>query len=166
MQIEDGKFYRTRDGHRIGPARFHHTVREGRIGPVPLSDKLETEVYWWSVGSFSYCHQDNGTYGCAIDPDRDIVAEWVDEPAASDPVALTNERKNQHGDWVSQAELAHALKEVLHSRGSWHALYPHRQEALDMIAVKISRILSGDPNHADHWDDIAGYAYLGKGGHK
>lgn len=31
-----------------------------------------------------------------------------------------------------------------------------------MILAKIARIVSGDPNHADHWDDIAGYALLGK----
>ena len=29
-----------------------------------------------------------------------------------------------------------------------------------MIAVKISRILTGDPSHADNWHDIAGYATL------
>jgi hypothetical protein len=31
---------------------------------------------------------------------------------------------------------------------------------LEMIAHKIARILSGDPNHRDHWEDIAGYAEL------
>ena len=29
-----------------------------------------------------------------------------------------------------------------------------------MIAHKIGRILAGDPNHIDHWLDIAGYATL------
>ena len=29
-----------------------------------------------------------------------------------------------------------------------------------MIAVKIARILNGDPNHFDSWIDIAGYATL------
>jgi hypothetical protein len=33
-------------------------------------------------------------------------------------------------------------------------------EALDMIAHKIARILNGDPNYADNWIDIAGYATL------
>jgi len=36
-------------------------------------------------------------------------------------------------------------------------------EAIHMICVKLARIVCGDPNHADHWDDIAGYARLGKG---
>jgi hypothetical protein len=81
----------------------------------------------------------------------------------SDPVALTNERKKQHGNWAHQAHVARNLKGIIdeHARN----LSNGQREALDMIAVKISRILSGDPNHADHWDDIAGYAYLGKGGH-
>ena len=29
-----------------------------------------------------------------------------------------------------------------------------------MILHKIGRILAGDPNHKDHWVDIAGYANL------
>lgn len=31
---------------------------------------------------------------------------------------------------------------------------------LEMIAHKIARILNGDPNYADNWHDIAGYATL------
>lgn len=29
-----------------------------------------------------------------------------------------------------------------------------------MIATKVGRILSGDQNHKDSWDDLAGYARL------
>lgn len=39
-------------------------------------------------------------------------------------------------------------------------LAPDQAEALDMIAHKIGRILAGDPNYADSWHDIAGYAQL------
>ena len=35
-----------------------------------------------------------------------------------------------------------------------------QREALEMIAHKIARILNGDPNYADNWIDIAGYATL------
>jgi hypothetical protein len=35
-----------------------------------------------------------------------------------------------------------------------------QREALDYIAGKLSRILSGQPGHADHFRDIAGYAEL------
>jgi hypothetical protein len=33
-------------------------------------------------------------------------------------------------------------------------------ESLDMIAMKMARIMSGDPSEPDHWQDIAGYALL------
>lgn len=35
-----------------------------------------------------------------------------------------------------------------------------QRESLSMIFHKIGRILAGDPNFRDHWDDIAGYAKL------
>jgi len=39
-------------------------------------------------------------------------------------------------------------------------LLPDHKEALEMIQHKIARILNGDPNYADSWQDIAGYAQL------
>jgi len=35
-----------------------------------------------------------------------------------------------------------------------------QDEALDMIAHKIGRIVNGDPDYEDSWRDIAGYATL------
>lgn len=32
--------------------------------------------------------------------------------------------------------------------------------AIDMIAAKISRLVTGDPLHKDSWQDISGYAEL------
>lgn len=80
-----------------------------------------------------------------------------------DPVALTGERKKTHGDWMRQSYVAQELKAVVGSNDGH--LEPHQREAVDMIVVKLSRILSGDASFEDHWDDIAGYAHLGKGGH-
>jgi hypothetical protein len=39
-------------------------------------------------------------------------------------------------------------------------MYADQREALDMIAHKIARIINGDPDYADSWVDIAGYATL------
>jgi hypothetical protein len=36
---------------------------------------------------------------------------------------------------------------------------PVQREALDQIAVKLARILAGDPTCAEHWRDLAGYAW-------
>ena len=43
---------------------------------------------------------------------------------------------------------------------AWDKLTPSQREALEMIFHKIGRILNGDPNYADSWHDIAGYAKL------
>jgi hypothetical protein len=35
-----------------------------------------------------------------------------------------------------------------------------QREALDQIATEFARILAGDPGCAEHWRDLAGYAWL------
>lgn len=66
---------------------------------------------------------------------------------------------------MEQSAFAVDLKDYLRNGKRWNSLLPFQREALDLIATKISRILTGDPFAPDHWDDIAGYAHLGKGGH-
>ena len=44
--------------------------------------------------------------------------------------------------------------------GNYDRLEPEQQEALEMICHKLGRIANGDPNYADSWIDIAGYAKL------
>ena len=39
-------------------------------------------------------------------------------------------------------------------------LAPVQRGALDAIGLKLGRILSGDPGHADRWRDLAGHAWL------
>lgn len=74
---------------------------------------------------------------------------------------LLNERQKTHGSYAANCHLSRQIKGVMCEYYSRHAeLKDVHAEALDMIAVKIGRILSGDPNFKDHWDDIAGYATL------
>jgi hypothetical protein len=72
---------------------------------------------------------------------------------------LIVERKGTHGDFSFNAKISQELKEVMTCHGS-RALDPIYAEVLDMIALKISRILSGKPDFDDHWADIVGYARL------
>jgi DNA-binding Xre family transcriptional regulator len=65
------------------------------------------------------------------------------------------ERATTHGDFSDNARISQALKGIL-SEGHYTDL---QQEALDMICLKLSRIVC-NPNVKDHWDDIAGYAKL------
>jgi len=82
-----------------------------------------------------------------------------------DAVDLTTHRGQTHGDWKEQATLARTLKECIHHSMGWTRMDASQQEALEMIMVKVSRICTGNPEFDDHWDDIMGYAHLGKAGH-
>lgn len=73
---------------------------------------------------------------------------------------LLKTREDSHGSFDINAATGQAIKSVLRSQRDWTKLTAPQQEALDYIASKIGRIMSGNPNHVDHWDDIAGYAQL------
>ncbi len=66
MQIEEGKFYRTRDGQKVGPAAWED-----------VCSKYPWNIPW-AWGPFNY--SDKGV-GCLNDANDDIIAEWTDEPA-------------------------------------------------------------------------------------
>lgn len=69
------------------------------------------------------------------------------------------ERGGRYGDFEDCARVAQKLKStVWESAGT--KLQPDQMEALDNICSKIARLLNGDPNYRDNWDDIAGYALL------
>lgn len=74
--------------------------------------------------------------------------------------ALLNERQRTHGDYTEHALITQELKHTIQGTTRYWQLQPTQREALDMITHKIGRILAGDPNFKDHWDDIAGYARL------
>ena len=74
---------------------------------------------------------------------------------------LLQEREKTHGSFADNAKISQRIKEAM--RGYQCSNYPQdpcHREALDMIALKLSRILSGQANFKDHWADIAGYAKL------
>jgi len=72
------------------------------------------------------------------------------------------ERGKRYGAFTGHAEITMDLKRVItNACADRHcALWDDQTEALHMIAHKIGRILNGDPNYADSWIDIAGYAQL------
>jgi hypothetical protein len=70
------------------------------------------------------------------------------------------ERQKVHGEFRTHAQLAQALKAVVWDSENALRLTPVQREGLEMILHKVARILNGNPDHKDHWDDIAGYATL------
>ena len=75
------------------------------------------------------------------------------------PIAARHET---HGDYADTARYAQHLKTTMHNTRNWIRLSPDKREALDLIATKLARILSGEPNEPDHWLDLEGYARLAR----
>jgi len=69
------------------------------------------------------------------------------------------QRQKTHGEFATHAKISQDLKNVMREHGL-HELDADQIEALEMVAHKIARVLNGNPNHHDHWHDIAGYATL------
>jgi hypothetical protein len=72
------------------------------------------------------------------------------------------ERQGTHGDFHENAKCSQELKSIVYEYGTNNPdLFSSVQrEALDNICQKMSRIITGNPNHIDSWVDIAGYATL------
>ena len=69
-------------------------------------------------------------------------------------------REARYGTFDGHARINQDLKAVMHERSGWDRLKPDQREALEMVQHKVARILNGDPDYADNWIDIAGYATL------
>lgn len=80
--------------------------------------------------------------------------------ATSTVTSTLNERGNRYGAFEGHAEVTQGIKSAMRKSKNWDSLPPHMQEALEMVAHKVGRILNGDPFYDDSWHDIAGYATL------
>lgn len=81
---------------------------------------------------------------------------------STDVDATLAERGKRYGTFKGHAAVTYQLKNVLraHADAMGKTFAFDQAEALDMICHKLGRIVNGDPNYADSWVDIAGYAKL------
>jgi hypothetical protein len=80
----------------------------------------------------------------------------------TDLQSTLTDRGKRYGDFASHAQITMDIKRVIHASCADRnqILCDDQMEALHMIAHKIGRIINGDPDYADSWHDIAGYAQL------
>jgi hypothetical protein len=80
----------------------------------------------------------------------------------TDIAETLKERGGRYGSFIGHAEVTQALKYLIghHLSIRSKVLMPDQMEALEMICHKLGRIINGDPDYADSWIDIAGYAKL------
>jgi len=69
-------------------------------------------------------------------------------------------RKKTHGDYADQAALAQSLKRMLRNTRNWEKMDFCQAQSMEAFCDKISRVLTGDNDEIDHWQDISGYAQL------
>jgi hypothetical protein len=73
---------------------------------------------------------------------------------------ILEEREVTHGDFEMKSIWIQEIMENLVGLDSWENMSADQRESIHMILVKLSRIIYGNYDHVDHWDDIAGYATL------
>ena len=84
------------------------------------------------------------------------------EPMSAQELVQT--REGTHGSFGENAKVTQAIKRIVRNSPCYEALNDTQKEAVDRIAMKLGRIVGGNPNVEDHWDDLGGYAELGKQG--
>lgn len=82
--------------------------------------------------------------------------------AASEPheLELLNQRQVTHGSFEDNAIISQSIKRLFRAGPGWNKLSDVECEAMDMIALKFSRVLSGRSMSKQHWEDVVGYAKL------
>ena len=75
-------------------------------------------------------------------------------------MSIINEREKTHGPYRDTAIWSQSLKDKFRSSPNWNKMNEQQKEAIEMIAMKLSRLLNGDHNFVDHLVDIGGYAEL------
>jgi hypothetical protein len=125
------------------------------VGESPYTKRLQR-------GQVNVLHSKGTEQRSSVDQtvprEEAINSEAVEEAL---PVErLTQERRQTHGNFRDNARLSQKLKSTFRSTAAWDYLDDVEKESLDMIALKISRILSGKSLERQHWEDVEGYAHL------
>jgi hypothetical protein len=71
------------------------------------------------------------------------------------------QRGSRYGpSYVELAKMSQNLKRTMRCAPNWVALPADIRESLELIQLKVARIICGDPEYKDNWHDIIGYAKL------
>lgn len=92
--------------------------------------------------------------------DVNKIAEDINMGDPAPRLPLLETREHTHGSFEANAIISQSLKSAYRSVPGWARLTEVEREAMDMIAVKFSRILSGKSMEKQHWEDVVGYAKL------
>lgn len=74
---------------------------------------------------------------------------------------ILDEREQQYGSYDTFAKIYGGLRKISDQHAE-KLTWP-QQAAVEMVLLKLARILNNGAGHQDNWQDIAGYAMLGGG---
>ena len=76
--------------------------------------------------------------------------------------ATLDERHKRYGYYSEVCETTYAIRDAVMAqidlRGT--KLAADQLYSIEMICVKLARLINGDPDYDDNWRDIAGYSQL------
>ena len=73
---------------------------------------------------------------------------------------ILSERGGEYGSFDEHARITQNIKAAYKDSPNWNKLPPAMKESLEMNAHKVGRILNGNMNNKDSWQDIEGYTKL------
>ena len=96
--------------------------------------------------------------------EKKVVKKAVEVPCVTPTVPTTQEilvaRGKEYGEFAEHARITQNIKAAYKDSPNWNKLPPAMKEALEMNAHKVGRILNGNMNNKDSWQDIEGYTKL------
>jgi hypothetical protein len=145
-------------GRKLGPRKKPSPLKGRKLGPSPLKGR--------KLGPRKPKKEAITRAQLATELEPGLKAlfglEFKNTVQAPSVNTILQERALQYGTFVSLAKTAQEFKSVFYRElGARNKrLADDQSEALDMIFHKIARVINGDANHVDTWNDIAGYATL------
>lgn len=136
---------------------------ESRIKSVaPLDEPIEPSVRPSLFGGMS---NQPGQRNIGAAPELAMPYKQTDLYAEA-ATQLVNDRAKTHGNYADTARISQAFKKLVlleldarEYRGQ-PALTDAQHESVDMICLKLARIISGNSGSDEHWSDVAGYARI------
>ena len=156
-------------GRKLGPRKKPSPLKGRKLGPSPLKGRKlgprKPKPLVVPLGVLEAVQKSKRAQIVeAIKPGLNALFGMEYEKTVQEPSVntLLQERALQYGTFASLAKTAQEFKSVLYRElGSRNKrLADDQSEALDMIMTKIARVINGDADHVDTWNDIAGYAKL------
>lgn len=133
IHLEEGKFYRTRSGEKVGP--IERTFYSDGSGNSSWPFTIALERFWndkgeaWNTGTRSG--------GGLTNPNDDLVAEWPDEPA---PLVIEEGKAYRTRDGRKVGPMSKAG-----SGADAYAFYGH--VACDVRGTEFDRVFQADGKH-------------------